>query len=565
MPKPKTNFAELTHQAVREAADPLTMDELVAQVLRLSGGESTKHIKQTIRGALNSSSAIIATSDGRYAWKSRLLNGVVQRIILHDEDLAERELLLDDLQRDLLRPNGFNDSKYGVAGDARLELAGGPTVIAPTVYHDIGEYTLAAGDLFWAWVDAQGAQPGDSLLLTAVDVEARQYRLSYEPAGQRDEAAIAARGQQLIAAAVAYVHKRKGSTSIMEIAGHLNASGVLHHIPAPDPFEQLWAPQIWMPLAEEYDVSPFLVGGRTDLDMLGELISDMIGGPQIVDPSEPAGVGTGPIFQVGDHGSYQGDLGVDPRQLQDRIDAILAHPERPVPADDPLLPAITTVFASMALPSPSGAPYPASQLVELFGDSDEVLDWIDHGVELGMVQIDPAYEALLDEDITLDIGPFAALAEPEPRSGTSRALTLRVTYRYSPEHWREIEIADDQYLSDLHMAIQRAFDWGDDHLYAFYMGKRPYDTKNEIGGPGSEARRQARRVTIGELELRTKQKFLYLFDFGDDHLFDIQVLKINPKAPPGVYPRVVAEHGGHLAQYPGEEDWDEDDDVYEDE
>jgi hypothetical protein len=68
-------------------------------------------------------------------------------------------------------------------------------------------------------------------------------------------------------------------------------------------------------------------------------------------------------------------------------------------------------------------------------------------------------------------------------------------------------------------------------------------------------------VTIGELELRPKQKFLYLFDFGDDHLFDIQVLRVNPKAPPGAYPRVVGQQGEHLAQYQDEEgddgDWDD--------
>jgi hypothetical protein len=89
------------------------------------------------------------------------------------------------------------------------------------------------------------------------------------------------------------------------------------------------------------------------------------------------------------------------------------------------------------------------------------------------------------------------------------------------------------------------------------MGKRPYDAKNEIGSPGADARRRADRVTLGELGLRTKQKFLYLFDFGDDHLFDIQVMKINPKAPPGMYPRVVGEHGGSLPQYEDEDEWEE--------
>ena len=109
------------------------------------------------------------------------------------------------------------------------------------------------------------------------------------------------------------------------------------------------------------------------------------------------------------------------------------------------------------------------------------------------------------------------------------------------------------------MAIQRAIDWDNDHLYAFYTGKRPYDQKTEIGAPGGMSRRRADKVTLSTLELRARQKFLYLFDFGDDHLFDIQVMKINPKAPPGIYPRVVGQQGDHLVQYEGEDEdeWDE--------
>jgi hypothetical protein len=268
---------------------------------------------------------------------------------------------------------------------------------------------------------------------------------------------------------------------------------------------------------------------------------------------EPAGPGDGPIYNLGAHGTYQGELGVDPELLQARIDAILQNPDTPVPEDDPLLPAINAVFSSMALPSPTGRPYLASQLVALFGDGDEIIDWIEHGAELGMVQIDPAYEAMF-EDMAWEP---VEIAEPEPRSGTSRTLVLRVSYRYQPDFWREIEIADDQYLSDLHLAIQRALSWDNDHLYSFYTGKRPYDSRTEIGSPGADTRRRADKVTIGDLELRTRQKFLYLFDFGDDHLFDIQVMKINPKAPPGVYPRVVGQQGDRLVQYEGEEDWDD--------
>ncbi|NTW97358.1 MAG: plasmid pRiA4b ORF-3 family protein [Oscillochloris sp.] len=555
MAKPKTNFTELTHHVVRDAAELLSLDQIVARVLRLSGGETTKNLKQTVRSALGQSSAIIYTPERGYGWKSRVLNGAVQRLVILEADLADHELMIDDFQRDLLQPNGPGDHTYGVRGLPQLELAGGPTIEVGPIPRPFEDDLLSLPDIFWEWLEGQGAQPGDSLLLSVIDAEARRYGLCYEPATARDEQAIAARGQQVVDAAVSFVHRARGRTMISEIAAHLNASGIFHQTPAPPPFGDLWTPEVWGPIVDEYDVSPYMLGGYDE--MAEGVLNQMLGGAplDLSAPINPAGYDEGPIISVGEHGSYQGDLGVDPQLLQARIDEFLKTPDQPIPADDPLLPAICTIFAAMALPSPTGSPYLASQLVAFFGDEDEILDWIEHGAELGMVTIDPAYEALLDEG--LDI--IEQHPESGPRSGTSRTLVLRVTYRYKPEFWREIEIADDQYLNDLHLAIQRAFAWDNDHLYSFYMGKRPYDAKTEIGAPSSQNRRRADILTLGDLNLRAKQKFLYLFDFGDDHLFDIQVLKINPKAPPGVYPRVVGDHGGLLIQYEGEEeeDWED--------
>jgi hypothetical protein len=548
MAKPKPNFTELTHQVVQESAELLKMDEIVSRVRDLAGGESTKNLKNTIRAAVRQSTTIISTPEGRYGWKSHLLNGAVLRIALNDEILTESKLFVDDVQRDLLMPTGYGNYKYGVSGLPRLELAGGPTFEVQPISRAFDEEPLDLPTAFWEWLAAQGAQAGDSLLLTAIDTAARRYGLSYEPASARDEESIAARNKQVVDAAVKYVQHARAKLTIMEIAAHLNASGVFHQVPAPDAFADLWTVDVWGPLAEEYDASPLMLGGRRKDTLL--FYEKMLG------LDEPAGPGVGPILTVGRHGSYQGDLGVDPALLQARIDEILQNPDTPIPDDDPLLPAITAVFSAMALPSPSGKPYLASRLVELFGDDDDILDWIDHGAELGMVQIDPAYTAIFDEENDA----IEVIPEPEPRSGESRTLVLRVSYRYKPDFWREIEIADDQFLSDLHLAIQRALEWDNDHLYSFYTGKRPYDSKTEIGSPGSDSRRRADKVTLGSLELRTRQKFLYLFDFGDDHLFDIQVMKINPKAPPGVYPRVVGQQGDRLVQYEGEDDdWDDED------
>jgi hypothetical protein len=53
------------------------------------------------------------------------------------------------------------------------------------------------------------------------------------------------------------------------------------------------------------------------------------------------------------------------------------------------------------------------------------------------------------------------------------------------------------------------------------------------------------------LGLRPRHKFSYLFDFGDDHEFNIQVAEVQPTANKRAkYPRVTARHGRAPQQYP---------------
>lgn len=56
-------------------------------------------------------------------------------------------------------------------------------------------------------------------------------------------------------------------------------------------------------------------------------------------------------------------------------------------------------------------------------------------------------------------------------------------------------------------------------------------------------------MKIGDLRLRMKQRFLYLFDYGDEHHFEVQLVGINPDAPKKRYPRVVGKRGKAPSQY----------------
>ncbi len=134
-----------------------------------------------------------------------------------------------------------------------------------------------------------------------------------------------------------------------------------------------------------------------------------------------------------------------------------------------------------------------------------------------------------------------------------QVFVVRVKLRGYPEAWRDIAIAADQTLEELHLAIQDAYRWDDDHLYSFYLSGRAWDRSTEIGSPWSDAPRSASETTIGSLGLKPGKKFLYLFDYGDQHEFDVEVREVQAAGRAGTYPRVVDKKGRAPKQYAN--DW----------
>ena len=90
-----------------------------------------------------------------------------------------------------------------------------------------------------------------------------------------------------------------------------------------------------------------------------------------------------------------------------------------------------------------------------------------------------------------------------------------------------------------------------DRLVAFLDNSPPKRTLSDLG----------LWREIGDLGLVRKHKFLYYFDYGDSHKFEVEVVGIHPDIQQGKYPRVVESKGKAPAQYSWE---DEDNDEWED-
>ena len=135
--------------------------------------------------------------------------------------------------------------------------------------------------------------------------------------------------------------------------------------------------------------------------------------------------------------------------------------------------------------------------------------------------------------------------------------------------YRHIRIDGKAKLLDLHEAILDAFEFFDDHAHVFFMNNHAWESgpntfyapflKEEDLDMGEE-NRYTDEVTLDGLGLMPNQRFLYIFDFGEEWRFNCRVLKVLDEAAPEA--EIVRSVGDPLEQYPDyddEDDWDEDD------
>lgn len=120
---------------------------------------------------------------------------------------------------------------------------------------------------------------------------------------------------------------------------------------------------------------------------------------------------------------------------------------------------------------------------------------------------------------------------------------------------RTVAVRGDQTLDDLHLVLQAAFDWMNDHLYAFWLTGRFWDRDALTYTPPFEPGPFDSSTDIGldELGLTAGQRIAYLFDFGDEWRVRLTLAKIMPADADG-YPRILELRGEAPPQYPDYED-----------
>jgi len=115
-----------------------------------------------------------------------------------------------------------------------------------------------------------------------------------------------------------------------------------------------------------------------------------------------------------------------------------------------------------------------------------------------------------------------------------------------------IEFPDIFSLFDLHLFIQNTIEFDNDHLFEFYAGRNYRNRKiifSEASGyPNDEDVYDSILLII--VYPLNGLKLYYIFDFGDNWIFEIKIKRINSIPLNNTeYPRIVNDNGVNLIQY----------------
>lgn len=123
---------------------------------------------------------------------------------------------------------------------------------------------------------------------------------------------------------------------------------------------------------------------------------------------------------------------------------------------------------------------------------------------------------------------------------------------------RKLAVRGDRTLEDLHRLLQIAYDWDDDHLYAFWPSGKFWDREPGSGFGrldfGRDSDDQSARIRLDRLGLEAGQTVAYLFDFGDEWRVRLKLVDVR-KMTGAPATAILESRGAAPPQY----GWDEED------
>ena len=117
---------------------------------------------------------------------------------------------------------------------------------------------------------------------------------------------------------------------------------------------------------------------------------------------------------------------------------------------------------------------------------------------------------------------------------------IRIELRdLEPKIWRRVDVPLSSTLEALHHIIQASFHWQDYHSYEFVVGDRVYGVPTDDDILSDRKTYKASALRLKTLVERAVNRFLYVYDFGDDWRHDVIVEEVRDGDEDTEYPAFV--------------------------
>jgi hypothetical protein len=129
--------------------------------------------------------------------------------------------------------------------------------------------------------------------------------------------------------------------------------------------------------------------------------------------------------------------------------------------------------------------------------------------------------------------------KPEP--GTVYTICVELDGS-EPAIWRRFQVTDTMTLGELHRTIQIVMGWTDSHLHGFIIDGRDYSRPDHDLDAVDCQWKNEDQTRLGDI-LRKKQRFQYVYDYGDDWVHTLRVEKVGKPVPGTRYPVCLEGEG----------------------
>lgn len=191
------SYATCVAHALSTSAQPLSIDALLSTIGRQRPlGKGARH---AVYRAVRQLYQAVPVAPSRFGWLSHLMQESMFRHPLTAEEARRGYLLLDELEHAVFFPQFFQNHRTDVR-HVSVELMGGPVLRAEAAV-ERKMWSLRLGVKFAEWIDDQGGQSRDDILITVINAVEGRYMMRLHPRESRDEEAIQEQNIRLAMAA----------------------------------------------------------------------------------------------------------------------------------------------------------------------------------------------------------------------------------------------------------------------------------------------------------------------------------------------------------------------------